>query len=131
LNRTLKEDNEDDCSTFFSCKALSGMQTNTMMASMVGLWGVAVLTFVTKDIPNRVWKLIRRQITTSIEVTSMEPEFTALTRWLETKQISKSARTLRVRREIVTIGFGNHFFRHKGRLCSMYRVKSKLSLQID
>ena len=114
-------------------KALSGMQTNTMMASMVGLWGVAVLTFVTKDIPNRVWKLIRRQITTSIEVTSMEPEFTALTRWLETKQISKSARTLRVRREIVTIGFGNHFFRHKGRLCSMYRgqVEAKSSRLIE
>ncbi len=75
-----------------------------------------MLTFVTKDIPQSLWSFISRQLTTSLEVTSREEEFIALTQWVERKGFTKRFRTLRTRNKELSAGFGRHYFLNGRRL---------------
>jgi chaperone BCS1 len=113
--------------------SLPGFQDHTMLASMLGLWGAAMLTFVSKDIPLRVWRAIQRQFTTVLEVTSAQEEFVAITRWMERRPFSKKVRSIRAKDKELSVGFGRHYFFHQKRLCwfERGRVETKDGSELE
>jgi chaperone BCS1 len=100
---------------------LDQVKANPVLAGALGLWSAAMLTFITKDIPASFLKIIRKQCTTSLEVTSQEEEFTSLTRWIERKGFSRRFRRVRVKNKEISAGFGRHYFLYQWRLCWFFR----------
>lgn len=113
--------------------SLIDLKDNSMMAAALGLWGAAMLTFVSKDIPITLWKAFRRQFTTVLEVTSTQDEFIAITRWMERRPFSKKFRSLRAKNRELSVGFGRHYFFHRGRLCWFFRdrVETKDGFELE
>jgi len=112
---------------------LLDLKDNSMMAAALGLWGAAMLTFVSKDIPITFWRALKRQFTTVLEVTSTQDEFIAITRWMERRPYSPKFRTLRAKNRELSVGFGRHYFIHRGRLCWFYRerVETKDGFELE
>lgn len=96
-----------------------------LLTTSLGLWGVAMLTFLTKDAPRGILSFLTRQFTTSLEVTSREKEFDALANWIEFQGFARRFRTLRARNMRLSAGFGRHYFIHKGYLCWFHRTRVK------
>ncbi len=86
-----------------------------------------MLTFVTKDIPRKLISSLKSQIVTSLEITSSEIEFNAIAAWIERRGLSRKFRSLRVRNQQLSAGFGKHLFIHGRRLfwVSRLRVENK------
>ena len=97
------------------------MTSNPILTTGLGLWGAAMLTFLTKDLPKSIIEVVTRQFTTSLEVTSREDEFLALTNWIESQGFAWKFRSLRARNKDISAGFGRHYFFYKRRLCWFYR----------
>jgi chaperone BCS1 len=104
-------------------QSLIDLKNSSMLAATLGLWGAAMLTFASKDIPLTFWKAIKRQFTTELEVTSTQDEFIAITRWMERRPYSGKFRTLRAKNRELSVGFGKHYFFHKGKLCWFFRER--------
>jgi len=120
-------------SVFMQYPSLNDLKDNTMLAAALGLWGAAMLTFVSKDIPLTLWRSIKRQLTTILEVTSTQDEFVAITRWMERRPFSGKFRSLRAKNRELGVGFGRHYFFHKGRLCWFFRdrVETKDGFELE
>ena len=99
--------------------------SSPLLTTSIGLWGVAMLTFLTKDAPHGILSFLTRQLTTSLEVTSREKEFDALANWIEFQGFARRFRTLRARNMRLSAGFGRHYFLHKGYLCWFHRTRVK------
>lgn len=80
-----------------------------------GFWGAAMITFLTKDLPNKIASKIKKCFLTSLEIPSNEAEFNALIIWMERRGITKKFRSLRIKNHQVSAGFGQHFFIHNWR----------------
>ena len=97
------------------------ISSSPLLTTGIGLWAAAMLTFVTKDVPEKVSAFLTRQFTTSLAVTTREEEFSALINWIESRGFSKGFRTLRARNKGLSAGFGRHYFIYKGCLCWFHR----------
>lgn len=97
------------------------ISSSPLLTTGIGLWAAAMLTFVTKDVPEKAYAFLSRQFTTSLEVTTREEEFAAIINWIESRGFSKGFRTLRARNKALSAGFGRHYFIYKGRLCWFHR----------
>ncbi len=97
------------------------LASNPILTTGLGLWGAAMLTFFTKDVPESAISFLTRQLTTSLEVTTRETEFSALINWIESRGFSKGFRSLRARNKALSAGFGRHYFFYRKKLCWFYR----------
>ena len=95
--------------------------SSPLLTTGLGLWGAAMLTFLTKDVPQSILSFLTRQLTTSLEVTTREDEFSALINWIESQGFSRGFRTLRARNKALSAGFGRHYFIYRSKLCWFYR----------
>lgn len=113
--------------------SIADLKNSSMSAAALGLWGAAMLTFISKDIPLTFWRAIKRQLTTELEVTSTQDEFVAITRWMERRPFSKKFRTLRAKNRELSVGFGRHYFFYRGRLCWFFRdrVETKDGVELE
>ena len=97
------------------------ISSSPLLTTGIGLWAAAMLTFVTKDVPEKAYAFLSRQFTTSLEVTTREEEFAAIINWIESRGFSKRFRTLRARNKALSAGFGRHYFIYKRHLCWFHR----------
>lgn len=102
---------------------LQALSSNPLAATALGMWTAAVLTFLLKDIPSRIYAFLLRQATTTLQVTTREEEFKALANWIEAQGFARGFRTLRVRGRILSAGFGRHYFFYEGTLCWFHRAR--------
>ncbi len=98
-----------------------GIVAAPLLTAGIGLWGAAMMTFFTKDLPKVIWSSIRARLVTSIEVTSREEEFGALTQWIERQGYSRRFRRLRIHKNELSVGFGRHYFLRGWKLFWIYR----------
>ncbi len=107
-------------------------QDNPALTSVLGLWSAALLTIVSKEIPDSIYRWIKRQIIVQIQIPCTEDDFFRIVNWLESKGYSTGTRAIRITRSKVTAGVGIHYFIHEGRLFVMTRRKedNKLSYRI-
>lgn len=92
------------------------IQKNPLLATGLGLWSAAMLSYFTKDLPMGLWKIIKKQFTVSIEIPSNENSFKAVTHWLEDNGKTKFFRTLRLRNGKISVGLGKQYFIHHYRI---------------
>ena len=106
---------------------IAGMKASPILATGLGVWGAAMLTFVTKDIPRRVADFFKREFTTSVTVGIRERELVALTQWVSNQRFSKRSRSFHLRDQTVTAADGIHLFFYKNHLCWFERpgIKGK------
>lgn len=103
---------------------LSSFKSSPILATGIGVWGAAMLTFITKDIPKKLVELFKKEFTTSIGVALKEREFVALTSWIAKQKFSKTPRVYQIRDQIITAGPGLHFFIFKSHLCWFEKADS-------
>jgi mitochondrial chaperone BCS1 len=102
---------------------------NPVISGIVSLWGLGVVTFLFREVPSQIWKVIVKQFTVRVVINCQDEAFYNLIKWYENQGYGKKARTLRLNngrngvsqsKEILSAGYGNHYFIFKGlpfRLC--------------
>lgn len=108
----------------FVQNAMSVLQTNPMLASLIGLSGAGVLTFWLKDVPRMFFNLMKREFTTELTITSSNRIFHEFLKWIEVKYKNKNFRKIKLtngqwgynRETTISIGYGAHWIIYKGTL---------------
>lgn len=97
-----------------SLKQLS--KDSPVVAGAVSLYGLGVLTYLLRGVPNALWNIIKRHTTTSLTITSSHLAFHNFMGWLHKKGYSDKLRKIKLtngrwgEEEGVTkgAGYGNH-----------------------
>lgn len=109
-------------------------KSNPVVSGVVSLWGLGVVTFLFREIPNKVWAFVVSQFTVRVVINCKDEAFFSLIKWYESQGYGKRARTLRLNngrsgeadsQEILSAGYGNHFFIFKGHPFKMSREKEE------
>jgi len=102
---------------------ISGFNTyaigNPVVAGVVSLWGLSVLSYFGRNIPQSIWKLAVRQTTSTMVLMSSSPTFYNFQTWFYKKGYSSKARAIKLSSGrwgedtvVKSIGYGNHYFIH-------------------
>lgn len=122
-------------------------KANPVISGIAGVWGLGVLTFVMKEVPEQVMLIFAKQFTVSIEINCQDLAFHNFISWYENSGHSLKSRTLRITQNkhseddslsILSAGYGNHFFffngypfkltRSKEASGNFYSVREKIEL---
>ena len=107
---------------------VSGITTycnsNPVIAGLVGLWGLAVLTFFVKTVPTRLINLIKKHMTTTIYLHSYTYAYHKFMQWVDHESIIKKFRSICINngqwghteKHTKGVGFGKHLIFLKGTL---------------
>jgi len=95
------------------------IQNNQTLLAALGLGGAGILTFWVKDVPKKIFALLKRELTTSLTVTSHNITFYHILQWVGNNYKNKNFRELKLtngkwgEEEVSTlsVGYGVHFIR--------------------
>lgn len=107
-------------------------KSNPVVAGVVSLWGIAVFTWLCRNIPQNIWLFLRTQYTTTLTIDNQEigmnfETYAGLLEWLNKSKWIRFSRNIQVTGRyfgdkrgpytgiVVGIGEGTHFFRYKGK----------------
>lgn len=100
-------------------------KTNPVIAGAASLYGLAVITYILKDIPGTVWRKIKREFTTTLVINSSDVIYYDFLKWISINKNHSFVRNLNYANlsrsgygdSVVSIGYGrvyfvlnNHFF---------------------
>ena len=99
--------------------AVTQINIEQLVVMALSLTAAGIIGFWCKDMPLRLWEFIRRQCTTTVDITSVHNSFYNLMRFLEDNYSQKDFRTLKLtngkwgNNDIATIGigYGGHFIK--------------------
>ena len=93
---------------------------NQILATGLGLSGAGILTFWIKDVPRSIYKLLKRELTTELIITSSNISFHNILKWIEKNYTVKNFRKLKMTngkwgedRTTTSIGYGLHFIKYR------------------
>lgn len=101
---------------------------NPIIAGAVSLWGLSVVTYLCRNVPQKIWKVISAQVTTKLTLNNAgfddnKLQFECFNRWFLKNKLAKFSRNLHLENMnypfkglVVGPGNGLHFFVFKGRL---------------
>lgn len=109
-------------------------KSNPLLATIIGAWGLTIVTIVFRNIPARIISFIYRQSTTSLALNNTHTgsnyeTFIGLMEWFKNSHWSKWSRSYMLdgvwkdngAQTVVGVGLGGHFFLYKRRLFWMTR----------
>ncbi len=91
-------------------------KSNPVLSGIVSLWGLGVITFIFREIPNQVWEIFVKQFTVRVVINCRDEAFVNLMKWYQDTGKSNKSRTLRLTdgqsasKKILSAGYGNHYF---------------------
>ena len=92
---------------------------NPVIAGAVSLWGLSVLSYFGRNIPQAMWNIVTRQTTTTMVLMSSSPTFYNFQTWFYKRGYSAKARAIKLSSgkwgestAVKSIGYGNHYFFH-------------------
>jgi chaperone BCS1 len=104
-------------------------KSNPIMASVIGLWGAGVVTYLLRNVPGRLWNLAVRACTRNVTLTSADHDginknFPSFLKWFNESGYGRWSHSLQLfmhwtygsRETMVSAGYGKHYFFYKGRL---------------
>lgn len=109
-------------------------KANPVVSGIVSLWGLGVVTFVFREIPNQIWELVVKQFTVRVVVNCKDEAFYNIIQWYDENGYGKKSRTLRLNsgkdgtedgNQILSAGYGNHYFFFQGLPFRLNRVKEE------
>jgi chaperone BCS1 len=91
---------------------------NPILAGAISLWGLGVVSYFTRNIPNRIWKFIVKQYSTKLTIVSTSEAFYNFLVWYNKNGYGKYLRSFKINsgrwgdEDVATksIGYGTHFF---------------------
>lgn len=127
---------------YFFNQFSSFAQINPVVSGILGLWGIAVVTFLCRELPVKAMKFFVKHFTIRIVIYSSNDSFHDTLKWLEENNISEKMRSLRLSGtagdKIISAGFGDHYFffnNHPFKITrstedkgSLYELREKLEL---
>ena len=69
---------------------------NQFLASMVGIWSLGIVTFLTKDIPKKLIAFLTKHFTTTLTVANVNNFYYNVMAWMEKNEITKKVRNIKV-----------------------------------
>jgi len=88
-----------------------------VLSGLVGIWGLGVSSYLLRNIPDTLWKIIKKQCTTSVTIINTSKIYFKLLEWLSDQKISNKSRSLKIScgkwgddSSILSIGYGTHYF---------------------
>jgi len=104
---------------------------NPIVAGAFSLWGLGVLSYFSRNIPQRIWGIVRKQSTTKLTLFSTSDAFHNFLHWYNAKGYDKHLRSFKISSgkwgdssdATKSIGYGTHFFMHRWRPGSISLVK--------
>lgn len=104
---------------------------NTLLMTGFGLSGAGILTFWLKDVPRSIYKLLKRELTTELIITSSNLAFHNVLKWVEKNYGDKNFRKLKLTNgrwgyrdnATTSIGYGLHYVRYKNNFFLFNLVK--------
>ena len=107
---------------------VSFTKDNQVIGGMIGVWLLSVVTYFLRSIPNKISYYIDRYLTVSVTLNNKHESFHDFLIWYGKNKNINTNRTLRVDNgtyghdnTTISVGFGNHYFRHGGRFFKMTR----------
>lgn len=116
-------------------------KSNPMIAGAISLWGLGVVTWVCRNIPTKIYRFMKGQLTTTLSFTNNQQgtnseTFSSFLMWFEKSKWVRFSRSISLNGNhyghfnndeklgtVVGIGDGNHFFFYKGRPFWMTRTR--------
>jgi chaperone BCS1 len=100
---------------------LHTIQSNQTLLAAIGLGGAGIITFWVKDLPKAIFQLCKRELTTSLTVTSQNVTFYDILKWIGDNYKDKNFRELKLSNgkwgeestAVLSVGYGVHFIRYK------------------
>ena len=98
------------------------IKTNQVLLAGLGLGGAGLLTFCLREFPKYIIEIIKRELTTSLTITSQNVIFYKTLKWIAKNYKQKNFRRLKLsngrwgseERTTFSVGYGHHFLWHKG-----------------
>ena len=113
-------------------------QQNPIVAGVISLWGLGVVTFLFLRIPAKIWRLVKRQLTTDLTINNQDTIYYLFLQWLSATQLHSFVRTFNLSHKsyygygvsFMTYGYGSNVFLFKGRPVFINRSKVDASATI-
>ena len=90
---------------------------NQMVAGALSLWGLGVISYLCKDIPRKIWGLVKKYSTTTVTISSHHDIFYLFLKWDEKNGFSTKGRYIKIHNGkwgeggiIQSLGYGEHYF---------------------
>jgi len=114
---------------------------NQMVAGAFSLWALGVGSYLLRSVPEKVWGVIKKQITVTLTMNNIDDVYDNFLNWYEDTGRSKSARTLVAKNEWndsdyygngvgdeksvlrVSAGYGTHYFTYGGKFFQFTRTE--------
>lgn len=99
------------------------LDTDKILYTVISLYGLGVATYFLKGIPSTLYRLVKKQITTSIEITTPHSSLYNFMRWIEFSKYVNKLRVIRIsngkwgceEEAIKGVGYGIHLFWYRNR----------------
>ena len=95
---------------------------NPLLVAGMGLGGAGIVTYLLKDVPLKIWSLIRRELTTELTLTSNNLSFHELLIYIQKEYSNKNFRKLKVTNgrwgsddNVISLGYGYHKIKYKNK----------------
>ena len=97
-------------------------QHNQIIAGAISLWGLGVLSYLVRDIPNKIKQLTIRYCTTTLTIMNTHNSFYQFLKWFNENNFDKKLRSMKLTNgkwgdddnATKSIGYGTHFVFNKG-----------------
>ena len=114
-------------------------QNNPIVAGAISLWGLGVITYICKDIPNRIWGFIKYQVTTVVTINNSDAIYYDLLKWTSKKKMHSFVRSLNFGKsdkfdsgqDQIMMGYGRQWFFFNNWLMFLNRVKEEANNTIE
>lgn len=107
---------------------LTALQTNPILAGGVGVMMSGAVMYLLRNVPLKIWYLIKKRFTVTLTVTSDNPAFPWMEDWLLKQKCYNDARRLKIAlapqswsKLVLTPGYGSHLFWNNHNLLWFHR----------
>jgi chaperone BCS1 len=112
------------------------------LAGAIGLWILGIVTFLSRDIPSRVWEVFVKQTTVTLTMNNVDDVYDHFLQWYHSSGRSAKARTLIAKNKDyewvdhkegefhtmnISAGYGYHYFTFGGKMFRLNREVKEAS----
>ena len=106
------------------------------LAGAIGIWILGIVTFLSRDIPSKVWAVVVKQTTVELTMNNIDDVYDQFLRWYHVTGRSAKARTLIAKNSEynwvdkkagefhemdISAGYGKHYFSFGGKMFQLHR----------
>lgn len=87
--------------------------TNPVIGGVVSLWGLGIVTFLLRNVPQTIGTFLKKQLTVTLTITSGDKTFRNFCQWYEESNYAKNSRLIATFDNVQSMGYGSQWILHK------------------